>query len=182
MGETSSIGSRPTPRAGTPTRSEEKKEPKEMDRRKYAVPRPGDLARDTVPTGEWKSIDFEAAKTGRPREAEAGSSSSKEEQRPMEMTAPANALAEILGRLLPLAEKWLEKQIGEEVDRSGADERMLTPMEASDRMHLNVQTVMKWCREGRLEAAKVGRKWLIPRESVDSYIRNYQVINGRDAG
>jgi len=100
----------------------------------------------------------------------------------MEMTAPANALAEILGRLLPLAEKWLEKQIGEESDRSGADERMLTPMEASDRMHLNVQTVMKWCREGRLEAAKVGRKWLIPRESVDSYIRNYQVINGRDAG
>jgi excisionase family DNA binding protein len=154
--------------------------------RKYGVPRPADpAAGKRVAIDEWKRVDFEAAATGRPRSAEAGSFS-REETRPMEMLAPMNPLAEILDRLLPLlplAERWLEKQVGKaEADGAGADERMLTPLEASDRMHLNVQTVMKWCREGRLEAAKVGRKWLIPRESVDAYIHKYQVINGRNVG
>jgi hypothetical protein len=71
-----------------------------MDRRKYGVPRPGDFARDTVPTGEWKSIDFEAAATDRrPRETEPGSSSSEEEKRPMEMTAGGNDIAALVAAL-----------------------------------------------------------------------------------
>jgi len=165
-----------------------------MDRRKYAVPRPGDLARDTIPTGEWKSIDFEAAKTGRPREAEAGSHSSKEEQRPMEMTAPANALAEILGRLLPLAEKWLEKQVGEEAGPKAEAEssrlpvkELYSPEEASVLLGLHVQTVMKWCREGEIDASKAGGnkqngrggKWLIHREAIDAYLAKQRLIHGQ---
>lgn len=101
----------------------------------------------------------------------------------MEAIAPLGALAEILERLATVAEKWLQVQVGQtEAERPAAEERMLIPVEAADRMHLNVQTVMKWCREGRLKAAKVGRRWLIPRESVDAYIHKYQVINGRNVG
>ena len=153
---------------------------------KHQVPHPGHSAGDRVGIDEWKRVDFTGRGEGRPRKAETGSDSySREEPQPMEMTAPVNPLAEILGRLLPLlplAERWLEKQVGEDADGLRADERMLTPLEASDRMNLNVQTVMKWCREGRLKAAKVGRKWLIPPESVDAYIHKCRVISGRNVG
>ncbi len=170
-----------------------------MDRRKYAVPRPGDFARDTVPSGEWKSIDFKAAATGRrPREAEAGSHSNESsKETPMDVTAPANALAEILGRLLPLlplAERWLEKQIGEEAGTKAEAEssrlpvkELYSPEEASVLLGLHVQTVMKWCREGEIDASKAGGnkqngrggKWLIHREAIDAYLAQQRLIHGQ---
>ena len=58
-------------------------------------------------------------------------------------------------------------------------QRMLTPQEASKVMRLNVQTVMAWCREGRLTASKIGRNWLIPREAIEEHLRRHQLIHGR---
>lgn len=58
-------------------------------------------------------------------------------------------------------------------------QRMLTPHEASKVMKLHVQTVMTWCREGRLTASKVGRKWLISREAIEEHLRRHQLIHGR---
>ncbi len=84
----------------------------------------------------------------------------------MEMTAPVTPLAEILGRLLPLlplTERWLEKQIGEEAGTKAEAEsshlpvkELYSPEEASVLLGLHVQTVMKWCREGEIDASKAG--------------------------
>jgi excisionase family DNA binding protein len=60
--------------------------------------------------------------------------------------------------------------------------QILAPTEAAEKMRLNEQTVMKWCREGRLQASKIGGKWLIPQESVDAFIRKSEVIHGRRGG
>ena len=58
-------------------------------------------------------------------------------------------------------------------------QRMLTPEEAAEAMHLNSQTVMRWCREGRLSGSKVGRNWLVPREAIDAYIHRQRLVYGR---
>ena len=146
----------------------EKKEKKEHEmNEKHGIPRPGHSASDRVGVDKWKRVDFTGRGEGRPRGAEPGSDSfSREETQPMEMTAPANPLAEILGRLmplLPLAERWLEKQVGEQAgpkaeseDSSPLVKEWYTPEEASVLLRLHVQTVMKWCREGKIEASKAG--------------------------
>lgn len=115
----------------------------------------------------------------------------------MEMTAPVNPMTEILGRLkslLPLAERWLEKQVGEEAGAKAESEgssplvkEWYTPEEASVLLRLHVQTVMKWCRDGTIEASKAGGnerngrggKWLIPRESINAYLHKQRVIHGQ---
>jgi excisionase family DNA binding protein len=68
-----------------------------------------------------------------------------------------------------------------EAPSSPAVER-LSPLAAAKQMRLNEQTVMKWCREGRLVASKLGGKWLIPQESVNAFIRKCEVIHGRRGG
>jgi len=102
-----------------------------------------------------------------------------------------NPLIEILGRLATVAEMWLKAQVDNlEPKELATDERMLTPQEAAIRMHLNVQTVMTWCREGKLEATKIGGnktngkggKWLIPREAVDAHLRKRHLIHGDKRG
>ena len=36
---------------------------------------------------------------------------------------------------------------------------------------VTVQTVATWCREGRLTALRVGRKWVIRRGDLDAFLR-----------
>lgn len=82
------------------------------------------------------------------------------------------------------------ERIAEVVERLGPKEglkeepiqRMLTPQEASKKMHLHPQTVMDWCREGKIRATKLGRKWLIPKEEVVRQIHAYEVKNGTKKG
>jgi len=61
-------------------------------------------------------------------------------------------------------------------------QRMLTPEEVSAILRLNVQTVMKWCREGRITATKCAGKWLIRREEVERYLHRNEIINGKKRG
>lgn len=56
--------------------------------------------------------------------------------------------------------------------------QMLTPEEASKQMRLNVQTVMKWCRQGKM-GTKCGRKWLIDPKEVDRYLRGVLMTKGQ---
>jgi excisionase family DNA binding protein len=56
--------------------------------------------------------------------------------------------------------------------------RMLTAEEASNRMRLSPQTVMKWCRQGKL-GTKCGRTWLIDPKEVDRYHRGILMTKGR---
>jgi len=138
-------------------------------------------------TAEGKVVD-------RPRSGSGGSNSfSEEETQPMEMTVPVNPLAEALGRLLPLAEKWLEKQVGQ-VEREASagqpsqpEKEWYTPEEVAALFHLHVQTVMKWCREGKLKAEKIGGndangkggRYLISREAINAYLHEQRVIHGQ---
>ena len=106
----------------------------------------------------------------------------------MDITASyPNALTDILGRLLPMVEKWLEAQVGHlESEKVPKDQRMLTPDEAATEMRLHVQTVMAWCRTGKLKGIKIGGneingkggKWLIPREEIDAYLHRDRLIKG----
>jgi excisionase family DNA binding protein len=57
--------------------------------------------------------------------------------------------------------------------------KVFTPAEAAKVMRVNVQTVMEWCRTKRLTAYKVGRRWLIPVEAVNAYLRGQEVRNGK---
>ena len=110
------------------------------------------------------------------------------ETNPMDITASyPNALTDILGRLLPMVEKWLEAQVGHlESEKAPKDQRMLTPDEAAKEMRLHVQTVMAWCRTGKLKGIKIGGneingkggKWLIPRKEIDAYLHRDRLIKG----
>lgn len=49
---------------------------------------------------------------------------------------------------------------------------LLTTAEAAERLRLRrTTTVQRYVREGRLQAVKVGRAWLIRPESVDALLR-----------
>ncbi|TDA65812.1 MAG: DNA-binding protein [Clostridia bacterium] len=41
-------------------------------------------------------------------------------------------------------------------------ENYYTPQEIADKLKLNVRTLYKWIREGRLHAIKLGDVWRIP--------------------
>ena len=144
------------------------------------------------PVGDW--VEFSRTngswQPGRPPAESTGSVPCGEEIKPMEATRPLDPL-EFISRLLPLAERWLKAQVDNiEAKERANDERMLTPEEAGIRMHLNVQTVMTWCREGKLEAYKIGGnktngrggKWLIPREAVDAHLKGRHLIHGDKRG
>lgn len=89
-----------------------------------------------------------------------------------------NQFTEVLSRIAEVVERLGPK---EEVKEEPI-QRMLTPQEASKKMHLHVQTVMEWCRDGKITATKLGRKWLISKEEVDRHLHRYEVINGRKKG
>jgi molybdopterin-binding protein len=48
--------------------------------------------------------------------------------------------------------------------------QLLTVAEAAQLLHLNVKRVQTLAREGKLPATRVGRKWLFPRDRIDSLL------------
>jgi excisionase family DNA binding protein len=58
----------------------------------------------------------------------------------------------------------------------------LTPAEAAQILRKNVQTVMEWCRDGKVSAVKVGRKWLIPEEDIQRLFRRTRLVDGKQKG
>jgi hypothetical protein len=71
------------------------------------------------------------------------------------------------------------------------EKRLLNPEEASKIMHVHVQTITAWCREGKkIKGIKVGGnetngrggKWLIPLEEIERYLHRQQVIYGKGKG
>jgi hypothetical protein len=106
--------------------------------------------------------------------------SMRQETQPMEVTHPLNPLADALCRLLPLAERWLEKQVGNtDTDKpaKGLSDH-LSPKEAAIRMRVHVQTVQGLCRSKRLNAKRhCGRYWISP-EAIDDFLHEQQTIHG----
>ena len=150
-----------------------------------------ELDKDGNPTGDWIALKktMGGLVVDRPRPEVDGSL--REERPMMDTTAPMNPLADILGRLATVAEKWLENTSGSQgATQPSADPKYLTPQEVAEILRVNVQSVLKWCRQGKLGASKhggnkvngKGGKYLIPREEVDRYLRRHQVINGKPKG
>lgn len=48
---------------------------------------------------------------------------------------------------------------------------LLTVKEAADHLSLTEETVRETCRRGDLKAYKVNRRWRIPRENLNAYLR-----------
>jgi len=150
--------------------------PKELESKLFAIlkPRVGKLY--------WKEEAKEAVKTvlgvgNRPPFTNDEFSFEKEDS----MIA-INQAVEPFERIAQGIERLIEVLVPKvEAPSSPAVER-LSPLAAAKQMRLNEQTVMKWCREGRLVASKLGGKWLIPQESVNAFIRKCEVIHGRRGG
>lgn len=46
-------------------------------------------------------------------------------------------------------------------------ENHYTPKEMADKLKLNIRTVYKWIREGKLHAVKLGDVWRIPESEIN---------------
>ncbi|SFH40392.1 DNA binding domain-containing protein, excisionase family [Desulfotomaculum arcticum] len=57
-------------------------------------------------------------------------------------------------------------------------ENYYTPQEVSDKLKLNVRTLYKWIREGKLNAVKLGDVWRIPESALQEFIKE-SMENGK---
>ena len=92
-----------------------------------------------------------------------------------------NPLIRVVSALERIAE-GMERANGMKGKEQPESQRTLSPAEFARALRLHPQTAMAWCRDGRVAAAKVGGKWLIPRQEVDRHLRGYQVIHGKQKG
>lgn len=93
-----------------------------------------------------------------------------------------NDLAVVIREIFQWLKPKVEAAFPERVTE--VETAMLTPEQVAQMLRVNVQTVMKWCRQGEkatyhLSALKVAGKWLIPKEAVDAALRKAQMIHGR---
>jgi len=114
----------------------------EMKNDKYRVPRiTAPSAGDIVGVGHWKAIDFEAAQTGRPRAADAGSHSNEE----TDMEA-ASAVAD---ELEPVQHE--EHPLG----RPKLNGRLLKPLDAADYLAISTRQVQYLTEQGELPCIQI---------------------------
>jgi len=50
------------------------------------------------------------------------------------------------------------------------EQSFLTPKEVSDFLRVSTQTVLRWIKEGKLPAYKVGRVWRISKVDLDKWL------------
>jgi len=136
-----------------------------MDRRKFSVPRPGEFYRaDTVPSGEWKSIDFEAAATGRPRSAEAGSSSNEETE--MGIANPAEKRGFVQAG----------RQPGAHPQAGGP---LLKTQAAADYLAISPRQVQYLSQRGELPCVRIGNSTRYTTADLDDFVRRCRRKGGR---
>jgi len=51
-----------------------------------------------------------------------------------------------------------------------------TPAEVAKQLRVTPEAVQTWCRAGRLQAIRAGRKWLITAEAVESFTKREQEV------
>jgi excisionase family DNA binding protein len=122
-----------------------------------------------------------------PQSAGVGSLS-EEENRDM---ITVNRIQDPWDRIATVVERYVEFLMSSRDEQKKPESvDYLTPAEVAAILRVHVQTVMEWCRDGKLEAFKSGGhpangkggKWVIPRESVDHYLRRHQLIHGSRNG
>ena len=113
----------------------------------------------------------ERSETGRPPAEDKESSLKKEDSQMVALNQSADSLERIADGLERLIDVLVPKA-------PPTVTPMLTPLEASKQMRLNVQTVMKWCRQRKM-GVKSGSKWLIDPEEVERYLRGVLLNKGQ---
>jgi excisionase family DNA binding protein len=56
-----------------------------------------------------------------------------------------------------------------------SQEELLTPNEAAAYLKVPVETVWRWCRQGTLPAAKIGKYWRVDKKQLDAFIASQRV-------
>ena len=53
-----------------------------------------------------------------------------------------------------------------------ADEKWITQEEAAERLHIALDTMRRYVREGRFPRTKVGKRYLIPDSAINDYLKS----------
>ena len=115
------------------------------------------------------------ANKDRPALAAVKSYLNEEDNKMIDAVGASNELANVLRDVF----EWMKPRLATAFPDKAETPPVLSPEQVADRLRLNIQTVMKWCRQGRIQATKIGGKWLIPHESVEAYVRKCETIHGR---
>lgn len=75
---------------------------------------------------------------------------------------------------------FLDKMTNDQEPKKGPE--VLFASEAAKILRMNVQSVMEWCRSGKLSASKNTGRWLIPKAEVERVIRRNRLIKGKPKG
>ncbi|MBC8218886.1 MAG: helix-turn-helix domain-containing protein [Planctomycetes bacterium] len=51
------------------------------------------------------------------------------------------------------------------------NDEMLTPEEVAEFLKVPIETVWRWCREGKLPAIKIEKFWRISRKELGEYLK-----------
>jgi len=57
----------------------------------------------------------------------------------------------------------------------------MTTKEAAAYFRVHWMTISKWCKEGSIPAAKVGKNWRIKQEDLDKWFKGKVKTNGKSA-
>ena len=159
--------------------------PAELELEIFSVLRPVNGAGNTARYLESlvdKQLHQYFEQKNRLRGKEAWSYPNKEDLNVIDVMGPEGELAGVVREIF----QWLKPrwEVAFPEQRVETATGMLTPQQVAQRLRVQVQTVMKWCRQGDkascpLSASKLAGKWLIPKEAVDAALRRAQVIHGR---
>lgn len=58
-------------------------------------------------------------------------------------------------------------------------EKMYTPEEVAEHLHLKVKTVLDFLRAGKLPGVKIGKNWRIPDSDLQTYIDGLKASRGK---
>ena len=88
---------------------------------------------------------------------------------------------DVLERIASALEKIVTVVVPREAATANTAVQMLTTPAAAKQMGVHVQTLTRWCREGRC-GVKSGHSWLISPDEVKQYLRGQLLIKGKVAG
>ncbi|MCX5750821.1 MAG: helix-turn-helix domain-containing protein [Candidatus Saganbacteria bacterium] len=57
----------------------------------------------------------------------------------------------------------------------------MTTKEAADYFRVHWMTISKWCKDGVIPAAKIGKNWRIKKEDLDKWFKGKVKTNGKTA-
>ena len=58
------------------------------------------------------------------------------------------------------------------------DEAFLTTEEVLEYLHVNLRTVYRLIKAGKIPAARVGRQWRFRKTDIDAWLANQQAVGG----